>query len=196
MTESPRPSGGRRSITLSPFQGCNLLERSQRTKQPTIGHHDPNSRTTDGRCGSGPGLALDCRGPSPPKPLRRPLKPLRKVFIASVSSIVSARFILSRCKPSTTSQRTKQPTIRHPNARTTNGYGSGPTTGLSGPEPTQAVRRPSQAFFPELEESARPAAARPVSRVGGCRASAVRTGRRDIDRRKPKISVHDRSCRG
>ena len=51
-------------------------------------------------------------------------------------------------------------------------------------------------FFPELNEPARPAAARPVSRVGGRRASAVRTGRRDIDRRKPEIGVHDRSCRG
>ena len=50
-------------------------------------------------------------------------------------------------------------------------------------------------FFPELNEPARPAAARPVSRVGGCRASAVRTGRRDMDRRKPEIGVHDRSCR-
>ena len=54
-------------------------------------------------------------------------------------------------------------------------------------------------FFPELNEPARPAAARPVSRVGRRRAtgSAVRrsTGHRSTEL-EPEIGVHDRSCRG
>ena len=63
--------------------------------------------------------------------------------------------------------------------------------------PVHRLRRAAASvFFPELNEPARPAAARPMSRVGGRRAGAVRTDRRDIDRRKPEIGVHDRSCRG
>ena len=50
------------------------------------------------------------------------------------------------------------------------------------------VMEHSGVFFPELNEPARPAAARPVSRdMGGQAAggSAVRTERRGQDRRKP-----------
>lgn len=54
-------------------------------------------------------------------------------------------------------------------------------------------------FFPELNEPARPAAARPVSRDAGGQAaggSAVRQSDEDKIGGNRWIGVHDRSCRG
>ena len=65
---------------------------------------------------------------------------------------------------------------------------------------SRRVAVPAFLFFPELNEPARPAAARPVSRDMG--ASRRRVGARCVQSDEDKIGgnrkigVHDRSCRG
>ena len=100
-------------------------------------------------------------------------------------------------------QRERRISVNGPDRRRSGRFvQSGRTTFFPVPVLLTSTTGRTDTFFqvPELNEparrSARPAAVRPVSRAGGRRARAVRTGRRGIDGRKPEIGVRDRSCRG